>query len=74
MKTTVNLLDLVKQCRTMNTIRVQELNATEDFETLQILYSAYVDTAMENLVRQADEQLYSEFYHKVLQRFEENYE
>lgn len=74
MKNTIKLLDLIKQCRTMNTIRVQELNATEDFETLQTLYSAYVDTAMENLVREPAEQLYVEFYHKVLQKFEENYE
>ena len=70
MKTSIRLLDLIKQCRTMNTIRTQELNSTEDFETLQTLYSAYVDIAMENLVSKPDDQLYSEFYQQVLQRFE----
>jgi hypothetical protein len=70
MKNPIKLLDLIKQCRTMNTIRVQELNSTEDFETLKTLYSAYVDTAMENLVQETpSEQDYVDFYYEVLQRF-----
>ena len=73
MKTSIKLLDLIKQCRTMNTIRTQELNSTEDFETLQTLYSAYVDIAMEDLVSKPNEQLYVEFYKKVLEKFESSF-
>ena len=70
---TITLLDIIKRCRTMNTIRTQELKSTTDFDTLQTLYSAYVDVSMETLTREYTgcEVKYKEFYDKVLNRFEE---
>lgn len=73
--TTITLLDIVKQCRTMNTIRVQELGGTEDLLTLQQLYVSYTDVVWESFGREYTgyEIEYKKFYDKVLQRFEENY-
>ncbi|UZV41235.1 hypothetical protein vBVpaMR16F_169 [Vibrio phage vB_VpaM_R16F] len=70
---TITLLDIIKRCRTMNTIRTQELKSTTDFDTLKTLYSAYVDVSMENLVGEYTgcEVKYKEFYDKVLNKFEE---
>uniref|UniRef100_A0AB39AJE3 Uncharacterized protein n=1 Tax=Vibrio phage P018-4 TaxID=3229728 RepID=A0AB39AJE3_9CAUD len=70
---TITLLDIIKRCRTMNTIRTQELQSTTDFDTLQVLYSAYIDVVMENLVEEYTgcEMKYKEFYDKVLNKFEE---
>ena len=57
----------------MNTIRTQELKSTTDFDTLQTLYSAYVDVSMETLTRESVGcgMKYKEFYDKVLNKFEE---
>ena len=57
----------------MNTIRTQELKSTTDFDTLQILYSAYVDVSMETLAREYKgcTMKYKDFYDKVLNKFEE---
>lgn len=70
---TITLFDIIKRCRTMNTIRTQELNSTIDLTTLQTLYDAYVTVAMENLAGECTgcEMKYKEFYDKVLNKFEE---
>ena len=69
MKTTVKLLDIVKECRTMNTIRVQELASTVDPHTLLALYKAYTSTVMEGLTQHSGEEVkYSEFYQRVLSK------
>lgn len=69
----ITLFDIIKDCRTMNTIRTQELNSTTDFDTLQTLYNAYVTVAMENLAGEYTGcgMKYKEFYDKVLNKFEE---
>ncbi|AGH32008.1 hypothetical protein VPIG_00151 [Vibrio phage PWH3a-P1] len=69
---TITLFDIIKRCRTMNTIRTQELNSTKDLAILQTLYDAYVTVAMENLAGEYTgcEMKYKEFYDKVLNKFE----
>ncbi len=67
-----NILEIIKDSSITNTIWKQELNRTEDKETLKILLDSYVEVAMITL---GDEDItYKMFYDTVLQKFEENYE
>jgi len=70
---TITLLDIIKRCRTMNTIRTQELKSTTDFNILQTLYSAYVIVSMETITREYSgcTMKYKYFYDRVLNKFEE---
>jgi len=71
MKNTTSLLDIIKDCRTMDIIRKQELNSTKDHDTLQHLFSTYVEVSMENLVDNPDEIPYYDFYRKVVNKLKE---
>lgn len=67
-----NILEIIKDSSVTNTIWRQELNRTEDRETLKILLDSYIEVAMITL---GDEGItYKMFYDMVLQKFEENYE
>jgi len=71
MNSNFNILEIVKDSSVTNTIWKQELNRTEDKETLKILLDSYVEVAM---ITMNDENTpYVEFYYMVLQKFEENY-
>lgn len=66
-----NIIEIIKDSSVTNTIWKQELNRTEDKETLKILLDSYVEVAM---IALGDEDVtYKMFYDMVLQKFEENY-
>lgn len=54
---------------------MQELNSTEDYDTLRQLLDAYTSVSMDSLCREQPNNpvVYKEFYNKVLNKFEECY-
>lgn len=67
----LTILDIIKDSSVTKTIWKQELNSTQDYDTLKQLLNAYTTVAMESLYReQPDSELqYLEFYNKVLKKF-----
>ena len=72
MKTSIRLLDLIKDSSIMSTIWKQELNSTTDWGTLHKLFHAY-QSVIEKTFDIACEVEYSEVYRKVLEEFERCY-
>ena len=72
MKTSIRLLDLIKDSSIMATIWKQELNSTTDWETLHNLFYAY-RSVVEEMFDIYCEPEYSEVYRRVLQKFESSF-
>lgn len=71
----LTLLDIIKDSSVTRTIWMQELNSTEDYDTLRQLLDAYTSVSMDSLCREQPNNpvVYKEFYNKVLNKFEECY-
>ena len=72
MKTSIRLLDLIKDSSIMSTIWKQELQSTTDWETLSILFYSY-RLVVEDMFDMGCEPDYSEVYRKVLEEFESSF-
>lgn len=67
----LTILDIIKDSSVTKTIWTQELNSTQDYDTLKLLLQAYTKVATESLCcEQPNNELhYHEFYNKVLNKF-----
>ena len=72
MKTSIRLLDLIKDSSIMSTIWKQELQSTTDWETLHNLFYAY-RSVVEEMFDIDSEPEYSEVYRRVLEKFERSW-
>ena len=72
MKTSIKLLDLIKDSSIMSTIWKQELNSTTDWETLNHLFYAYRSVVEETFDIDCEPE-YSAVYRRVLEKFESSF-
>lgn len=72
MKTSIRLLDLIKDSSIMATIWKQELQSTTDWETLSNLFYSY-RSVVEEMFDIDCEPEYHEVYRRVLEKFERSW-
>ncbi|AUR91659.1 hypothetical protein NVP1161O_217 [Vibrio phage 1.161.O._10N.261.48.C5] len=72
MKTSIRLLDLIKDSSVMSTIWKQELDSTTDWGTLHNLFYSYRSVVQEMFDIDCEVE-YSEVYRKVLDKFERSW-
>ena len=72
MKTSIRLLDLIKDSSIMSTIWKQELQSTTDWETLHNLFYSYRSVVGEMFDIDCEPE-YSEVYRRVLEKFESSF-